>query len=131
VEKLLVKRNKANIFRIEDVVFYPGITEICGEAKIKKVRAHKSYQGLLKNKVMEEVTSKKVDSKEDEPTSDITEMIAKEAIAVVRETYAIPVLQDMHEREQDGKARATVLSAILDQIEEIKKLPEDIDGDED
>ncbi len=127
---LSVRRNRPNIFRIGKAVFYPGVSEIHGEKLIEAVRAHKSYKALIKNGVMEEVTSKTVDKKD--VTTDVTEMNARDAIRVIRETYAIPVLQDMHQRETDNKARSSVLAAVLDQIEEIKKPPEKSkDGDRD
>ncbi len=59
-----------------------------------------------------------------EPTSDIAEMNAKDAIAVIQDTYAIPILEDMRQNEADGKSRKTILEAIRDQIEDIKKPPE-------
>jgi hypothetical protein len=125
MKTLLVRRNKPNIFRIGKVTFYPGITELKNERDIAMVQSHKSYKAQLELKVMEEVS--KEDTKKKVETADITDMNARDAIAIVQETLAIPVLQDMHQRETDKKSRSTVLTAILEQIEFIKKPPEDKD----
>lgn len=119
MNSLLVKRNLANLYRIGHVVFYPGITEIKDEDDIKMVQSHEAYKDLVKKGVMEEVSSKVPES--GEPTADITEMAVKDALAVVRGTYAVQVLQDMHQRENDKKARKAVIQAITDQIAEIHK----------
>lgn len=126
MKTMLVRRHRPNIFTIAGVTFYPGITEIKGK-DIDTVKSHRSWKAQLDAGVMEEVSAD--DVKRKEKTSDIAEMSANEAIKVVRETYAIPVLQDMHDRETDKKGRVSVLNAIRDQIAEIKKPPEKKDKD--
>ncbi len=47
---LLIRRNKANIYRIGKHVFYPGITKFTDPDVIKEIEEHPSYQNLLDNK---------------------------------------------------------------------------------
>lgn len=124
---LLVKRTKANLFRIEHVVFVPGITELKNEADIKLVQKHPTYQALLKAGVMIELDEKPISSvaagddvNKKESTSDITEMNARSAIAIIQETYSIVILEDMHAREVEAKGRKSVLNTIEDQIKEMR-----------
>ncbi len=128
MKTLLVKRSKANLFRIGAVVFYPGITEIKNENDIKMVQAHPSYKSQIANGVMKEITAEAIKKKVDgdsTDTTDITKMNVKNAIDIINSTFAIPILQDMYERETDStKSRKTVLQTILDQIKEIKTDPE-------
>lgn len=126
MKTMLVRRNRPNIFVIAGVRFFPGITEV-RDKDIDTVKSHKSWKAQLEAGVMEEVTADDVQKKG--KTTDIAEMSANDAIKVIRETYAIPVLQDMHQRETDKRSRSSVLKACLDQIEEIKKPPEKKDKD--
>ena len=127
---LLIRRNKANLFRIGKHVFFPGVTEFKNQDDIREIQAHPSYQSLLDNKVHEVVESKSQAAPE-KTTSDITEMNARDAIKVVSDTYAIPVLIDMHQSETDNKSRKSVIDSIADQIADIKAPPEKKDEDED
>lgn len=121
MKTMLVRRKMPNIFCIAGVRFFPGITEV-RDRDIDTVKAHKSWKSQLEAGVMEEVTAD--DVKRKGKTTDVAEMGANDAIRVIRETYAIPVLQDMHQRETDKRARSSVLKACLDQIEEIKRPPD-------
>jgi len=58
---------------------------------------------------------------EDEVTDDITEMSASDAISVVKETLAVPALEEMKAKEK----RKSVLKAIEKQIDMIKSTPEE------
>ena len=113
------------------LTFYPGVTEVKNAEKIEAIKKHPSYQALLDSGVHVEVKAKPAASKttKDAPTEtmDIAQMSAKDAIPIVQNTYAIPVLEDMHTREEDGKGRKSVLNAIIDQINEIKVVPEEED----
>lgn len=127
---LLLKRNKPNIYRLAGVVIYPGVNEITDEKKIKQMKSYPVYQELIEKRIHEEVTSVK-SGKSKTKTNDITEMTANDAISVISETYAIPLLQEMHNRENSKKARSTVLSAIADQIAEMKDTGDDSEEDND
>lgn len=126
MKTMLVRRHKPNIFVLAGVRFYPGITEVKGK-DIDTVKSHRAWKSQLDAGVMEEVSAD--DVKKKDKTGDIAEMNANDAIKVVRETYAIPVLQDMHDRETDKKGRVSILNAIRDQITEIKKPPDQKDKD--
>lgn len=123
-KKLLVKRNKPNIYRIARHTFYPGITEFSDPDVIKELESYESFHTLLKNKVHEIVESPSED-KPDTSTSDISQMSAKNAFEVIENTYAIPILEDMHQSESDNKSRKSILNAILDKIEDMKKVPKE------
>lgn len=130
---LLIKRNKANIFRIGTVKIYPGITELTDEADIQVLTSHPSHQAMLNNGVHQIITKESVKKKEEE-TADIASMKAKDAIDIISETYSIPILEDMYQREMDDKGRTSVIKAIEDQIEEMRtpdEKPEDDDEEDD
>ena len=122
-KELLIRRNKANIYRIGKNVFYPGITKFTDPDVIREIQAHPSYQALLDNKVHEVVESIS-QVKPKELTSNISEMNAKDAKAIIEDTYAIPILEEMMESENDGKSRKSILEAIRDQMEDIRRPPE-------
>ena len=129
MSKLLVKRNRPNIYRLLGVIFYPGITEVTDPAKISALKNNPTYREQLSLGVMTEVTSPSLNKESDagstvvNTTADIADMSVKDALSVIRETYAIQVLQDMHQRETNNRSRRNILSAIMDQIEELKKPP--------
>lgn len=120
---LTVKRNRSNIYRVAGATFFPGITEIKDEKIIKKVQANKVYKELIKKRVMEEISQANLSKArgEENETSDIAKMPVKGAIGVIRETFALQVLQDMMIREQSGKSRSSVIDAIKDQKKDLKK----------
>jgi len=120
---MLIKRTKVNIFRIGNIRIYPGVTEITDEEQIQILTNHPSWQPMIDNGT-HIIIEKESSGKSEEPTADIAEMKANDAIAVIRETLAIPILENMYNREMDDKGRKSVLSAITDQIEEIRKPPE-------
>jgi hypothetical protein len=129
MSKLLVKRNRPNIYRLVGVIFYPGITEVIDPVKISALKNHPAYKEQLALGVMTEVTSPSLNKEKDSgptdtgTTADIADMSVKDALSVIRETYAIQVLQDMHQRETNNRSRRNILSAIMDQIDELKKPP--------
>lgn len=125
MNKLLVKRNRPNIYRLAGVTFFPGITEVTDPVKVEALKKHPAYKEQLTLGVMQEITSPSLNKEmaEESVTADIAEMSIKDALSVIRETYAIQVLQNMHERETDKRSRKNILSAIMDQIEELKKPP--------
>ena len=128
---LLLKRNKANIFRIGHVKVFPGINEYTEEADIQVLKSHPSYQPMLDNGVHQEITKASA-KKEQAPTTDISEMKAKDAISVIKETYSIPVLESMLEKEEENKSRVSVIEAVNDQIVEMRTPdPDPSDKDED
>jgi hypothetical protein len=127
-EVLILKRNKANIFRFGRRTVYPGITQFSDPDIIKEIKSHPSYQSMLDNRVHEEIQKELPKSMQvedngrvaDTSTSDISEMNVKNAVSIIQETFAIPVLQDMYQLENSAKSRKSVLAAISDQIADIK-----------
>lgn len=120
---LLVKRNKPNLFRIENVTFVPGITELKNKEDIELVRKHKTYNELLKSGVMTELSEKPIDEvgeQGNDLTGDIAEMHAKVAVPIIQETFSVVTLEDMYTREQGKRGRKSVLNAIKDQITEMR-----------
>ena len=117
---LLIKRNKSNIFRIGSIKIFPGVTEIKKEDDIETLKSHQSWEPMIESKVHVVIEKESV-IKEEGITADITKMKASDAISVIKETYAVPILQDMFLREQDTKGRSSVLKSIEDQISEMKE----------
>ena len=141
MSKLLVKRNRPNIYRLEGITFFPGINEITDPAKVEVLKKHPAYKEQLALGVMAEVVSPSLhkdtsagEKADTSTTTDITDMAVKDALSIIHETYAIQVLQNMHQREAGKRGRKNILSAIMDQIEDLKKPPkkkaDENDGEE-
>jgi len=127
-EVLILKRNKANIFRFGRRVIYPGITQFSDKLVIDEIKSHPAYQRLLDNRIHEEIKKELPKSMQvsdngqviDTSTSDISEMNVKDATVIIKDTFAIPVLHDMYQLENSTRSRKSILNAISDQIADIK-----------
>lgn len=121
---MIVKRNKANITKIEGKFFYPGNNVINKEDE-EKFTDNEYFQQLLETKIngipiheiVAEGEAKVVSSEKGEVYSDLAGMNAKNAIGVVKETYSIPALEKMAEEED----RSSVIKAIDKQISKIRE----------
>ncbi len=135
-KEIWVKRNKLNLVTINfknemKLMVFPGITRITEEshpgiiaciedgAKNKAgIAQNHAWVAFLENKTHELVTGKASGSKK--KTSVFTAMDPDGALAIIKETYSIPALEQMANDESHKKARQSVLDAIGAQIEYMK-----------
>ena len=119
---MIVNRIKPSVTKIAGIMLFPGNNKIEGDEE-KKLREHKDFQTLIDNGLMKIVEVKPEKPKtegpatDDDSTDDITEMSAKDAVAVVKETMKVDELEEMLENE----TRKSVLKVIKAQIKEIRE----------
>ena len=119
-EELLLRRKKNNILTMDkDIRIFPGINRFTDPDIIKRLKNEDAYQRLIDNEVHEEVTKKSM-NKEESTTSVFTDMAVQHAKKVIENTFSIPALEKMYIDEQTQKDRKSVLTAIKDQIKELK-----------
>jgi len=124
--EIWVKRNKANFVTIGfkgeiSVRINPGLTCVKDQDVLKCIADPKlniNWKAFITNKVHELVSGKEAKSKKE--TTVFTAMTADDAIKMVKETYSIPALEQLASEEQSSKSRKSVLSAIDDQVTEMK-----------
>jgi len=124
---MLLRRNKTNILRIEGIIIGAGLNDI-SEEKAEILKKNPVFQSLLDNgvhQIVEKPALSKNPEEKPSKTSDITEMKVSDAVPVIQGILSIQQLEDMKNREMAASARKTVLSAIDDQIADIKNIPDD------
>ena len=125
---MLLKRNKTNILRICGIVIGAGLNDI-SEAQAEVLKKNPVFQNLLENGVHQiiekPVATKAAGSEPGDSTGDVTKMTVADAVPIIQGLLSVQQLQDLKKREMAGSARKTILSAIDDQISDIKKIPDE------
>jgi len=120
---LLLKRKAANVSGIGNIRILPGINRFEDE-QVEEMKKNPAWEEMLKCGIHEIVTGKS-EGAPAEPTANISEMNAAEAIKIVKNTFDRNALQVMLEEEDAEKKRVAVLKAIDRQIEEFTTEPEE------
>lgn len=124
---MLLKRTLPNILRIKgdgglSVRINPGMNDVTKPEHLKLLEKSALHNELVEKglHVIVKTPSGKADVPGESAAGSITEMNAKSAVAVIKETLSIPTLEEMQEQEEAGDGRKTVLKAIDKQIEEMR-----------